>query len=109
MQTIPIAKAEAEMVLAKEVRRLDNPDGPPLCGAGVVLTLSLIIRLRDMGIQSLTVEGHPVWLEGDLTLEEQLAALDRRFKKVASNPRMLTLKNIYRAQILRFMGEPDER
>jgi hypothetical protein len=109
MQTIPIAKAEAEMVLAKDVRLPDNPDGPPLCGAGVVLTLSLIIRLRDKGIQSLTVEGHPVWLEGDLTLEEQLAALDRRFKKVASNPRMLTLKDIYRAQILRSMGEPDER
>ena len=109
MQTIPIATAEAEMILSKDVKHPDNPDGPPLCGIGVVLTTSLIMRLRNMGIQTLTVEGHPVWIEGDISLEEQLDALERRFKKVANNPLMLKLKDIYRMQILRSMGAVDGR
>ena len=109
MQTIPIAKAEAKMVLAKDVKRPDNPNGPTLCGKDVLLTSSIIMRLRDLGIQTLTVEGHPVWLDGDISLEEQLEALERRFKKVANNPLMLKLKEIYRTQILRSMGESDGR
>ena len=109
MQTIPIAKVESEMVLAKDVRRPDNPSGPPICGKGVVLTQSLISRLRDMGIQTLTVEGHPVWMEGDVTLEEQLEALERRFKKAGTDPVMNKLKDFYRQHILRSMGEQDGR
>ena len=109
MQTIPIAKAEAEMVLAKDVKRPDNPNGPTLCGKGVPLTSSIILRLRALEIQTLTVEGHPVWMDGDISLDEQLEALERRFKKVANNPLMSKLKDIYRAQILRSMGESDGR
>src|ERR1043165_2958246 len=105
MQNIPIALVEAGMILAKDVRRPDNPAGPPVCGKGIELTAPLIMRLQDMGIRSLVVEGHPVWQEGDKTLEEQLADLDKRFAKACDKPLMGMLKNVYRDYIIKSMGE----
>lgn len=103
MQKIPIALSQPGMTLAKDVIRPDNPNGPPLCGKGVELTAPLLMRLQNMGVQSLIVEGHPLWQEGDKTLEELLADLDRRFSKVADQPRMQTIKNIYRSCIIKSM------
>lgn len=109
MQNIPITLAEPGMVLAKDVRRGDNPNGPPVCGKGMELTAPLLMRLQNMGIAAVIVEGHPIWMEGDQTLEEQLKALERRFAKTAGDPLMAKLKEIYRAQISKSMGEPDGR
>ncbi len=92
------------MVLAQDIKNVDNPDGPPLCGRGVQLTDALIDRLHRMGIQSITVEGHPVKLDGEQSLEEELAVLDKRFKKVADDPLMKKLKEMYRAQIIKSRG-----
>ena len=108
MQNIPIELAEPEMILAREVRRADNINGPPVCGKGVVLTLSLLERLKSIGIKNLCVEGHPVSMEGDMTLAEQMESLERRFVKVGDDPLMMKLKEIYRNQIVRSMGMPDE-
>lgn len=105
MQKIPFNLAEPGMILAKEVVRSDNPGGPPICGKGVELTDSLIERLRNMGIQSITVEGHPVWMEGDKTLSELLDDLDRRFSRSGSNPLNQLIKRVYRDAIIRSMGE----
>jgi len=105
MQKIPISLAQSGMMLAKDVVRAENPNGPPICGKGVELTDSLIDRLRNMGIQSVTVQGHPVWMEGDKTLDEMLKDLDRRFSRVADDPLTGKLKNIYRDHIIRSMGE----
>ena len=107
MQNIPIILAEAGMVLAKDIRRPDNPIGPPICGKGVELTAPLIMKLQDMGVTSLVVAGHPIWQEGDKTLDEQLAELDRRFSKTADEPLMVMLKNIYRDYTIKSMGGPD--
>lgn len=104
MQTIPIALAEPEMVLARDVRRADNPQGPPICGRGTTLSRSLIERLRNLGITSIMVEGHPVTVEGEKTLDDLLADLDRRFSKVANVPLMARLKEMYRRNIVRSMG-----
>lgn len=104
MQMIPIALAEPEMALARDVRRTDNPQAPPICGRGTTLTESLIERLKNLGIKSITVEGHPVVIEGEKTLEDLLADLDRRFSKVANVPLMMRLKEIYRKNIIRSMG-----
>jgi hypothetical protein len=104
MQTIPIALAEPEMILARDVKRADNPQGPPICGRGTTLSASLIERLRNLGITSITVEGHPVTVEGEKTLDDLLADLDRRFSKVANVPLMARLKEIYRGNIIRSMG-----
>jgi len=93
------------MILAKDVVRLENPNGPPICGKGVELTASLIERLVNMGTQSVTVQGHPVWMEGDKTLDEMLQDLDKRFSRVADDPLTGKLKKIYRDHIIRSMGE----
>lgn len=104
MQTIPIALAEPEMVLAREVKRADNPQSPPVCGRGTVLTASLIGRLVNLGIKSLVVEGHPVAVAGEKSLDDLLADLDRRFGRVDDVPIMQRLKEIYRGHIIRSMG-----
>ncbi|AJE02877.1 hypothetical protein [Geobacter pickeringii] len=104
MQTIPIALAEPDMVLARPVTRVDAPQGPPICGKGTVLTVSLIERLRNQGIRMLTVEGRPVAMEGEKSLDELLAELDRRFSKVETVPLMQRLKGMYRTLIIRSMG-----
>jgi hypothetical protein len=105
MQSIPIVLAAADMVLAREVRRPDNPSGPPICGSGIVLTDSLLDRLKTLGIQTLTVEGHPVTMQDEKGLDELLQELDRRFCKVADDPLMAKLKNIYRKRLLESWGD----
>jgi hypothetical protein len=101
MQKIPMALVLPGMILAQDIKNEDNPDGPPLCGKGVHLTDSLIARLHRMDIQSITVEGHPARVEGEQSLEEELAVLDKRFKKVIDDPLMKKLKDMYRAQIIK--------
>lgn len=105
MQKIPFSLAQPGMILAKDVVRGDNPNGPPICGKGVELTESLIERLRNMGIQSITVQGHPVWMDGDKTLPELLDDLDRRFSRSEGNPLNDMLRKVYRETIIRSMGE----
>jgi hypothetical protein len=104
MQKIPMVLAVPGMVLAQDIKNEDNPDGPPLCGKDVGLTSGLIERLSRMGVQSLTVKGHPVKMEGEKTLEEELASLDKRFKKVIDDPLMKRLKEMYRVRIIRTEG-----
>lgn len=107
MQKIPLSLAMPGMVLAKEVRKEDNDVSPPICGKGIVLTESLLSRLEKMGIQALSVEGHPVEMEGDETLDELLKALDKRFSKVMDDPLMIKLKDIYREHIIQSMERQD--
>ena len=107
MQKIPISLAKPGMVLAKEVRKEEDDVSPPICGKGLVLTESLLSRLDKMGIQAVAVEGHPVEMEGDKTLDELLNALDKRFSKVMDEPLMIKLKDIYREHIIQSMGGQD--
>jgi hypothetical protein len=109
MQNIPIKLATPGMVLAKEIKNPDESSSMPVCGQGVKLTASLLDRLQTMGIQAVIVEGHPVKLEGEATLEQMLEALDLRFSRVQEDPLMMKIKTIYRRQILRSMGESGER
>jgi hypothetical protein len=105
MQRIPISLAADGMVVARPVPNAHDPAGMPICGKGVVLGESLIDRLRDRGVQTLTVEGHPVAVEGEASLEELLAALDRRFRRVEADPLMRKVKNLFRNQIVRSMED----
>ena len=109
MQSIPISLAAADMVLAREVRRPDNPTGPPVCGAGITLSDPLIERLRTMGIQTLTVEGHPVMIEGEQSLDEQILELERRFSKVAADPLMAAIRERLRMRLLASWGVENEQ
>jgi hypothetical protein len=105
MQRIPISLAKQGMVLAKDLVRPENPTGPAICGKGMELTVSLVERLRNMGIQSITVKGHPIWMEGDKTQEELLQELDHRFSRVSQDPLTRSLKDIYRKYLISSMGE----
>jgi hypothetical protein len=105
MQKIPLALAESGMVLARDINRKDNAGGPPICGKGVTLTLSLIERLKLLGVQTISVEGRPVRTTGETSLEEMLRALDKRFKKFEDDPLTGKLKEIYRAHLVKEFGE----
>lgn len=105
MQNIPLTLAKAGMVVAKELKASDDPAGMTICGKGVKLTDSLIDRLGQMGIQSVTVEGHPVKMEGESSVEEMLAALEHRFRRAGDDSLMKTIKDIYAGQIRRSMGD----
>ena len=96
MQKIPLTSAAPDMVLGRDIFRDENASGPPICGRGIKLTSSLIERLKRMGVQSITVEGNPLPMAGDRSLEEVLQALDERFRKVEGDPLTARLKNIYR-------------
>ncbi len=97
------------MVLARDICREDAVAGPPICGKGMTLTVSLIERLKRMGVQTIIVEGRPVRMEDDKTQEELLDDLDRRFRKVADDPLTGNLKEIYRAYIAKASGEQSGR
>lgn len=103
MQNIPLALATAGMVLARSVTNPNSPNGAPICGKGIPLTGALIERLVNMGVQSVIVEGHPIVMEGESTLEEMLIKLDGRFKRVAGDPLMTRIKEIYKRRLVRSM------
>ncbi len=109
MQKIPIALAKPGMILGQDIKSSEDPAAMTICGKGVPLTESLIERLRDKDIQTLTVEGHPVKLEGESSIEEMIGALDKRFSRVGDDPLMMKIKEMYRKQILRAMGALDGR
>jgi hypothetical protein len=62
-----------------------------------------------MGVQSLYVEGHPVWQEGDRGLTEQLADLEKRFSKTLDNRFNATLLEVYRTHLTAAMGDDGGR
>jgi hypothetical protein len=104
VQKIPLMLAKSGMVLARDVFREDRPTGMPVCGKGTVLSDELLARLDRMDIQSLSVEGHPVWEEGEQTLEDLLRELDLRFEKTRQEPLNALLYEIHKAHLTRSMG-----
>ncbi|MDU0459392.1 MAG: hypothetical protein RW306_11760 [Geobacteraceae bacterium] len=104
MQKIPLMLAKAGMVLARDVFRGDSPVGMPICGKDTVLTDSLITRLDQMDVQTVYVDGHPVWEEGERTFDELLQNLDMRFEKSRQEPLNSMLYDIYKAYLAKSMG-----
>lgn len=103
MQKIPLMLAKAGMVLARDVFRGDTPSGMPVCGKDTVLTDDLITRLDHLDIQSVSVQGHPVWEEGELSFDDLVRELDRRFEKTIQEPLNVILYNIHKAQLIKSM------
>ena len=107
MQRILLAQAGPGMVLAKEIL---NPDGMVLCGAGTALSEALIERLANMEVVDVTVEGHPVNLEGDKTLQEELQEIDLRFQRVEDMVPLMYLKKRIKAKLVASRSlEPDTK
>ncbi|HTY20322.1 MAG TPA: hypothetical protein VMC44_01670 [Geobacteraceae bacterium] len=105
MQKLPLTMAAPDMVLGRDIYRDDNPGGPPICGRGMRLTVTLIERLKKMGVQSITVEGNPTGISGSKNREETMKALDERFRKVEGDPLTVKLKNIYLQYYAKTYGE----
>lgn len=97
MQDILTDMARDGMVLAKDV---ETAEGRVLCGKGTVLSENLIERLKRMEISHITVEGHPVEVEGEKSLEEELADLDERFSKVKNVAPLMYLKKRIREGLI---------
>lgn len=104
MQKIPLMLAKSGMVLARDVFRGDSTVGMPICGRDTVLTDALITRLDQMDVQSVCVEGHPVWKDGERTYDDMQRELDHRFEKCRRNPLNAMLYDIYRAYLAKTMG-----
>jgi len=106
MQKIPLMRASSGMILARDVYRneSDSPIGMPVCGKGTELTATLIERLNHLDVKAVYVEGHPVWTEGEKTLDEMLNDLDKRFAKVLNDPLTSKLYNIYVKHVKSAMG-----
>lgn len=101
MQQILTAMAAEGMVLAKDI---ETTEGRVLCGKGTVLTDTVIARLNSMDIQHITVEGHPIPVEGEKSLEEELAELEQRFSRVAAAKPLMYLKKRLRERLIAARG-----
>lgn len=97
MQEIFTSQAAQGMVLAKDII---NQDGRVLCGKGTALTDTLIERLKKMEIAHLAVVGHPLEVEGEKTLEEELQDIEKRFSRVLDTPPLMFLKKRLMEQLI---------
>ena len=97
MQDILTNMAEEGMVLAKDVL---TPEGRVLCGKGTVLSNSLLDRLKKMEISHVLVEGHPVQMEGEKTLQEELQEIDARFSRVEKISPLMYLKKRIKERVV---------
>jgi len=89
MQQILSAQAKEGMVLAKDV---ELPDGRILCGKGTTLVPSVIARFLKLDIAHIMVEGHPIAVEGEKTLKEELRDMEERFSEVTKIPPLMYIK-----------------
>lgn len=109
MQKIPLMQAKADMTLSRDVFRRDSSSGIPICGKGTVLTESLIARFENMDVQTIYVEGHPVWEEGGQSFDELLIEMDDRFSKTTQEPLNVLLYGICKANLIKTMGVDGDR
>ncbi len=77
MQRLPISYIKPGMRTYEEV--VDS-QGRVLCGKGVELTEEMLKRFQELGVSYITVEGTPVKLPWEKTLEEELELLEERFR-----------------------------
>jgi hypothetical protein len=107
MQNIPLALAKAGMTLARDVFRGDSPVGIPICGRGTELTVALIARFENMGIQSVYVAGCLDREERERIRDQLLTDMDCRFSKTIQAPLNTILHKIYKEYLTKSMGECD--
>ena len=89
MSKLAADKLEPGMKLAKAV---ENASGMVLLGENTDLTMELIDKIKNMGIDSVYVQGMSKPTE---PIEVMLAQLDKRFKAVENQPHMDILKKVF--------------
>jgi hypothetical protein len=93
MSKIALDKLEAGMKLAKPV---ENSSGMVLLGENTELTVELIDKIRDMGVDSVYIQGMS---KPSLPIDIMLSQLDERFKMVEGEPHMDVLKKVLKEHI----------
>jgi hypothetical protein len=92
MQKVQLSLAAPGIKLAKPVT---NKKGMVLYGVGTVLTKEIIALLSDIGVEQITVEGHPLDT-GDTgkSLSQHIDDLHSRFRYVQGDPLMSKIKGL---------------
>jgi len=104
MQKIPVEKALKGMVLAKPVAR---ENGVVLMGEGTELSESLIGKLKDLEIQSITVKGRPFSTGEEKTLQQIYDELESRFTTVADDKLCIQIKDMVKQCLKRRQEESE--
>jgi len=108
MQKIPLNIASPDMRLARDVFGKTNVNSL-LCPKKALLTEEIITRLKNMDIDFIYVEKDSIRQEGYSTLEETIAALGHRFKKVRQDPLMSKIHDIFVDYYKHSMGSCSDR
>jgi hypothetical protein len=95
---IALDKLKSGMKLAKPV---ENSSGMVLLGENTELTVELIDKIKDMGIDSVFIQGMS---KPSVPIEVMLSDLDGRFKTVENEPYMDVLKKVFIAHIESLYG-----
>ncbi|NPA40229.1 MAG: hypothetical protein GXO57_07290 [Thermodesulfobacteria bacterium] len=90
MQRLPLSYIKPGMITAEEVI---DANGRILCGKDVELTEEHLKKFEEFGVHFVTVKGHPVKLEWEKTLEEELRDLEKRFEGI-KDENLIKLKEI---------------
>jgi hypothetical protein len=93
MSKLALDKLEAGMKLAKPV---ENSSGMVLLGENTELTIELIDKIKDMGIDSVYIQGMS---KPSVPIKVMLSGLDERFKRVEGEPHMDVLKKALKEHI----------
>ncbi len=96
MQKIPLNLAKPGMKLAKSVLK-DN--SIVIVAEGAELNESLLFRLENMKVETITVEGNPVQLAGmgaGTSAAERLKRLDHLFRRQGGDEWMVRVKKFLR-------------
>lgn len=90
MQRLPLSYIKPGMKTYEEVI---DANGRVLCGKGIKLTEDHIKRFEEFGVNFVTVEGNPVKLPWEKSLEEELKELEERFKGI-TDKNLLEIKKL---------------
>jgi len=66
----------------KTFEEVVDAQGRVLCGKGVEISETMLQKFHELGVSYITVEGAPVKLPWEKTLEEELELLEKRFSNV---------------------------
>jgi len=92
MQRLPLYYIKPGMRTYEEVI---DANGRVLCGKGVEITEEHIKKFEEFGVTFITVEGNPVKLPWEKSLEEELKELEERFEGI-KDENLLEIKRLFR-------------
>ncbi len=102
MRQIFLEKAKSGDEVAQPVK---NERGMVILPKGAKLSLSMIDKLRRLGVRELIVEGHDPNAPPPKTLNQLLEDLDFRFEELEHNILMMAIKKTAREHLLQQKGK----